>query len=301
MSTCAAAWSASEVGRDRVVGGDSRRAGGGAGERRRGAGRSLVDSAPHALPRVAARDTAGAALRWHRMPAARQAGALRRQRGRRAGPLGADEVFAVHPEMAFGWKPRQWAAIELARRLRRRWLRPLEVRERAGTWLVAARKMRAEARDVRTSLPDPRALLDSFELHLRRLLQRAQAHADRVLVLRQPWFEKEYTAEEAACLWHGGMGKAWKQTITTYFSLNVVNQVVHLLDARAARVAEALGIEHRDLRNVLAPSLEYYYDYMHYTPAGAAVVAREVAAALLRPPATGAAETLSPCEAAQVR
>src|SRR5439155_1073434 len=98
-----------------------------------------------------------------------------------------------------------------------------------------------------------------------------------------PWFEKDYTAEEAACFWHGGMGKAWKQTVTTYFSLAVVNQVVHLLDARAARVAEALGIEHRDLRSVLAPSLENYYDYMHYTPAGAAVVAREVAATLLRP------------------
>jgi hypothetical protein len=80
------------------------------------------------------------------------------------------------------------------------------------------------------------------------------------------------------------MGKAWKQTVTTYFSLEVVNQVVHLLDARAARVAEALGIEHRNLRSVMAPSLENYYDYMHYTPAGAAVVAREVAAALLRPP-----------------
>ena len=137
--------------------------------------------------------------------------------------------------------------------------------------------------DVRTTLPDPRGLLDSFERHFRRLLQRAQAHADRVLVLRQPWFEKDYTAEEAACFWHGGMGKAWKQTVTTYFSLQVVNQVVHLLDARAARVAETLGIEHRDLRSVLAPSLENYYDYMHYTPAGAAVVAREVAAALLRP------------------
>jgi len=33
----------------------------------------------------------------------------------------------------------------------------------------------------------------------------------------------------------------------------------------------------------VAPSLENYYDYMHYTPAGAAVVAREVADALLRP------------------
>ena len=198
-------------------------------------------------------------------------------------PPTADEAFAVHPEKRFGWKPRQWATIELARRLRRRWLRPLEVREQAGKWLAAARKMRAEAPDVRTTLPDPRGLLDSFERHFRRLLQRAQAHADRVLVLRQPWFEKDYTAEEAACFWHGGMGKAWKQTVTTYFSLQVVNQVVHLLDARAARVAETLGIEHRDLRSVLAPSLENYYDYMHYTPAGAAVVAREVATALLRP------------------
>src|SRR5205085_2857175 len=280
MSTCAAAWSASEVGRDRVVGGDSRRAGGGAGERRRGAGRSLVDSAPHALPRVAARDTAGAALRWHRMPAARQAGALRRQRGRRAGPRGAPGRGRIVSGAHGGGELRRVLRAQRARELARsgrahterpgaspRPGRPPRARGKhrppgrllaargpdpragtppvrpAGTWLVAARKMRAEARDVRTSLPDPRALLDSFELHLRRLLQRAQAHADRVLVLRQPWFEKEYTAEEAACLWHGGMGKAWKQTITTYFSLDVVNQVVHLLDARAARVAEALGIE----------------------------------------------------------
>src|SRR5205807_10475288 len=213
----------------------------------------------------------------------------------------ANEVCAVHPERRFGWRPGQWARCELARRLRRRWLRPLEVREEAGKWLPAARKMRAEARDVRTGLPDPRGLLDSFEFHLRRALRRARAHADRVLVLRQPWFEKEYTAEEAASFWHGGMGKAWKQTVTTYFSLEVVNQVVHLLDSRAAKVAEELGVEHRNLQSVLAPSLETYYDYMHYTPAGAAVVAREVADALLRPPSTGAAETLSPCEAAQVR
>jgi lysophospholipase L1-like esterase len=204
--------------------------------------------------------------------------------------LPADEVFAVHPEMSFGWKPRQWAAIELVRRLRHRWLRPLEIREQAGKWLPAACKMRAGARDVRTSLPDPRGLLDSFEFHFRRALQRAQAHTDRVLVMRQPWFEKEYTADDTARFWHGGMGKAWKQTITTYFSLDVVNQVEHLVDARAASVAEELGVEHRNLRSVLAPSLENYYDYVHFTPAGAAVVAREVAAALLRSPRPTAPE-----------
>jgi lysophospholipase L1-like esterase len=198
-------------------------------------------------------------------------------------PLSVEAAFAVYPEMAFGWTPRHWALVEVVRRLRRHWLHPLDVREEAGSWLVRARKMRAEASDVRTTAPDPRGMLDCFEHHFRRLLERAQAHADRVLVLRQPWFEKQYTPEEAACFWHGGMGKAWKETITTYFSLDVVNQVVHLLDARAARVADSLGVEHRDLRGVMAPSLENYYDYMHYTPAGAAIVAREVAAALLRP------------------
>src|SRR2546423_14969392 len=80
------------------------------------------------------------------------------------------------------------------------------------------------------------------------------------------------------------MGKAWKQTVTTYFSLDVVNQVMHLLDARVARVAEQLGVEYRNLRSALAPSLENYYDYMHYTPAGAARLGREVPAALLAPP-----------------
>jgi len=100
--------------------------------------------------------------------------------------------------------------------------------------------------------------------------------------VRQPWFERDYTPEEAGRIWHGGLGKAWKDHITTYYSLDVLNQLMGLCDARGAVVAEELGIEHLDLRPVLAPTLENYYDFVHYTPAGAAVVAQEVAAALLR-------------------
>ena len=70
-----------------------------------------------------------------------------------------------------------------------------------------------------------------------------------------------------------------------YYSLEVVNELMGLMDARAAAVADQLGIEHLDLRPVLAPSLENYYDYVHFTPAGAAVVARAVAGALSRRPA----------------
>jgi hypothetical protein len=144
--------------------------------------------------------------------------------------------------------------------------------------------MRAQAKEVRTSVPDPAVTLDRFEHHFRRILQRAAAHAARVLVVRQPWFEKEYTAEEQAQFWHGGVGKAWKETISVFYAQEVLNRLMGLLDARAAAVADEVGVEHLDLRPVLTPSLEHYYDSFHYTPAGAAVIAHAVAAALLRRP-----------------
>lgn len=199
-------------------------------------------------------------------------------------PLDVSEVFPVHPERAFGRHPRQWALPDLARRLQRAWFHPVEVRKDAGAWVSRARRMRAEAKELRTRVPDPGVMVDSFDKHFRSLLGRAAAHADRVLVVRQPWFERDYNAEEAGRLWHGGLGKAWKQHITVYYAQEVLNRLMGLVDARAATVAEELGIEHLDLRSVLAPTLENYYDFVHYTPAGAAIVARTVARAVLRRP-----------------
>jgi len=200
-------------------------------------------------------------------------------------PVGVADVFPIHPERSFGWNPRRWALRDLARRARRAWLRPVEIRENAGAWVPPARRMRAQAKEVRATVPTPDAMLDAFEHHFRRLLRRAAAHARRVIVVRQPWFEKDYNAEEAARLWHGGLGKAWKQQISVYYAQSVLNRLMRLVDDRAARVADELGIEHIDLHQVLAPTLENYYDFVHYTPVGAARVASAVADVILRRPA----------------
>ena len=53
------------------------------------------------------------------------------------------------------------------------------------------------------------------------------------------------------------------------------------LDARAAQVAADVGVEQLDLMPLLEPSLKTFYDFVHYTPAGAATVAEAVAAAIL--------------------
>ena len=203
-----------------------------------------------------------------------------------APPVPAAEMFACHPEGPFGWHPSRSAAVELLKRARRLWLRPIKDRRDAGRWIVKARAMRAEAAEVRTSVSDPTVMLDHFEECLRRLLQRAKAVAPRVLVLRQPWFEKDYTPQELGRIWHGAAGFPWKkQEVSAYYALDVVNRLMALMDARAAKVAEELGLEQLDLGSVLEPGIDTYYDYVHYTPAGARTVAEAVAGALLRQPA----------------
>ena len=194
------------------------------------------------------------------------------------------ELFMCHPEGPFGWKPRELALVELLLRMRRLWLRPVHVHQRVGKWVGKARAMRAQAKEVRTTMPDPAPMLDHFEVHLRRVLQKAKAHADRVLVARQPWFDKDYTPEEAAHMWHGGVGQAWREEVTTYYSFEVVSRLMALLDARAARVAKELEVEQLDLMPILERSLDTYYDWLHLSPAGARAVAAAVAAAILRRP-----------------
>ena len=192
------------------------------------------------------------------------------------------DVFRCHPEGRFGWAPKATALFELLARLRRRWLRPLQVHHRAGRWVRSARAMRTRARIIRSTMPEPAAMMDHFDRHFRSVIRQAKAHADRVVVVRQSWFAKEaYTPDEAAHMWHGGVGRAWCEEVATFYSLDVTSRLMALLDGRAARIASDLDVEQIDLMSLLEPSLSTYYDFFHLTPAGASTVASAVASRLL--------------------
>jgi hypothetical protein len=197
-------------------------------------------------------------------------------------PVQLSEVFRWHPEMAFGWRPRALALAELGRRLRLRWLRPIDVHDCACRWIGRARAMRARAKETRTAMPDPSAMLAHFEAHFTSAITKARARADRVLVVRQPWFEGPWTKEQAAHMWHGGAGKAWQEEVTSFYSLDVLSRLMSLLDEKAATIARGLGVEQIDVMPAVGSSLETYYDFFHATPAGAREVAAAVAAAILR-------------------
>jgi hypothetical protein len=140
------------------------------------------------------------------------------------------------------------------------------------------------------AMPDPAPMLDHFDRHFRSLLHTAKAHADRVLVVRQPWFDKDFTPEEAAHMWHGAAGQVWRQEVDTYYSFDVVSRLMARLDARAAAAAEALGVDQLDLMPLLDRSLATYYDCFHMTPAGSRAVAAAIARAVLGEPLAGESE-----------
>jgi hypothetical protein len=200
-------------------------------------------------------------------------------------PVRASEVFRCHPEGAFGWTPSQLAAGELVRRASRRWFRPVQIHSRAGRWIGRARAMRARAQMTHTDMPDPAPMLSHFETYLRSAIERASTCADRVIVMRQPWFGKSaYTAEEISHMWHGGVGRAWHEQVTAYYSLEVMSMLMTRLDRVAARVARELAVEQIDLMPILDCSLDTYYDLVHLTPTGAQIVAAAAAAAILGDP-----------------
>jgi hypothetical protein len=205
------------------------------------------------------------------------------------------EVFMCHPEGRFGWTPATCAAWEVSRRARKRWLRPIERHERAGRWYRDVRAMRARATTILADMPDPGPMLERFALHLERSLRRATTHADRVIVVRQSWFDKEYSPDEAALMWHGGAGEAWRENVTTYYAFDVVSRLMALLDERAASIAEALGIEHVDLNAVLERSVATYYDWAHLTPPASTIAAQAIASTIVRPTSESARPSSRPC------
>jgi hypothetical protein len=187
------------------------------------------------------------------------------------------DVYDVRPDLAFGWKPSRLALKELLKRWRVRRFRPVVVRQGAGKKLAAARAMRRRATTILETTPDPTPMVDHFERKFRALLRRTKAKAGRVVVVRQPWFDKVYTPEEREVLWHGAQGQPYSEDVKTYYAFEVVSRLMELVDARMAKVAEEEGVESLNLRPRLDHSLKTFYDFLHFTPEGAHVVGRTIA------------------------
>jgi lysophospholipase L1-like esterase len=198
----------------------------------------------------------------------------------REGAVPAGSIFEQHPDGPWGFSPRCTALWQLASTQHRRLFRPVTVTPNSGDWLHRVRAMRARASRMIDEPADPTPMLDRFERWLRAIVELCARKAKRVVIVRQPWLGDTGSPELAKMFWNFGLGRPYKEDVQVYCTLGLAARLMELTDARAARVAADLGVEQIDLNPVLERSARTYYDFLHFTPEGAAVVGRAVAALL---------------------
>ena len=183
-----------------------------------------------------------------------------------------------HAEASYGWTPQRSALLELARRF---WYaskaRKITLKASGGS-LQAGRDARARATDMRDVTGDPTQWIANFETALEAIVTGAQPWARRIILIRQPWFDKpDPDAEETAQLWQGYVGSMAPEARTVFYTHRVVSDLMTKVDSATERVGARLGITVLRPADVIVPSVETFYDHCHLTPEGARQLAAYVA------------------------
>lgn len=200
------------------------------------------------------------------------------------------QVFALHPYGPFGWGPKTLALRRLASYWKRRLVPHEEVRTRVGKRLADARAMRARATTILHTTPDPQQMLAHYERHLRKVVARLQARGARVILARQAWLEGEFTEQEKALFWSFGRGRPYAGVVTEYFAHDTAWKLLRLVDAHGEKLARELGIESIDVNAIVPRDFDHYYDELHFTSRGCALVGEAIARVVAKPGAAAAPE-----------
>jgi hypothetical protein len=175
------------------------------------------------------------------------------------------------------------AITELVRRARQWRKRPVIALRNTGGALAAGRRARANAIETRTTTSNPEAWIADYEASLTALVHMASRYARRVVLLRQSWYDAPNpTPEELSQFWHGFVGDSRPGDRKIFYDYATFSRLMAETDQANIRVARRLGIETVHLADAVTPTLENYYDQIHYTPAGARRIAGFVSATLLK-------------------
>ncbi len=212
--------------------------------------------------------------------------------------LELDDYFKENPGHRFEWNVKGLALKRLAGLVWRRLFHPVRERRNGGRRLLEFRRRRQNARRWVSSVPSPAPMLDHMERYLRLTVEAAKTKGTRVIVVRQPWMDKVLTPEEDAVMWNFPWGRlCLKEEESAYYTHAVVRDVMSKVDRRIERVTSQLGVEQVNLMPVLKADLTNFYDFFHFTPAGARRVAKHTAATVLAPPRVERLEEVAPLHA----
>ncbi len=149
------------------------------------------------------------------------------------------------------------------------------------TW----RAHRAGASAVHDSLPDLGRPLEEYRGLLTRIARSAKALDVRLVLVTQPVFWRaDLTPEEEGLLWLGGIGDFQSTSGMEYFSAVALAEAMDAYNTILLDVCRDEGVECVDLAGALPKTTEVFYDDVHFTERGSALVTEHLVSYLAAHP-----------------
>ena len=196
-------------------------------------------------------------------------------------PIPPASIFTQFPDGPFGWAQPELALRRVLSAAYWRCVPGFEEKKFVGRRIGEARQIRKMDRHAALDIPNPKPMLDGLDKWFRSILRQSSAKARSVVVVHQPWIEKEFTAEENDLLWSYSMGSPYKGDVSGYYSRKAVWELHRIVNQHIADISQEMGVVTVDLIQVLEPTFDNYYDDHHFTPRGCRVIGEVVASAIL--------------------
>ncbi len=195
---------------------------------------------------------------------------------------GDRDCFEFYPGKKYRlWPLRFTALADCWRYWRPGFLRRVEIREEVGKHMVRLRQQRQEAKTLLHDVTVPDAVLQRFAENIEEAIGICQRTGARVFFVPQPYMDlTRVSAEAQSRIWNAAVGDPHKTNPQEYFSTPTVYRLMDEINSVAVQTAQKCGATPVVVQSLMEPPADCFFDEYHFTPYGASIVARAIAAAV---------------------
>jgi lysophospholipase L1-like esterase len=148
------------------------------------------------------------------------------------------------------------------------------VQDRAGEVYIEHRRLRHDAPEFRSALPDLTPALEEYRHRLELILAEARTHNTPILFVTQPTlWRADLTAEESSRLWFGWAGDRWGKEPVPYYTPAALAKGLSLYNETLMTFCRSQHVPCLDLAARMPSDARWFYDDVHFSEEGSSRVA----------------------------
>lgn len=197
-------------------------------------------------------------------------------------------TFSVYPEESLPFY-KGTAIWRLARRVKSVGL-SLFVQDETGTFqeddgaiYITWREHRRNASATRNTLPDLDSALDEYSRNINTIIDLAEKHSVRLILVTQPSIWNPDLSKEATnLLWMGGISDYQREMGHEYYSVEALEHGMKMYNEVLLEACQTRGVECINLASILPKDTTVFYDDVHFNESGSKKAADALAEYMLQ-------------------